>query len=232
MGKMIRLKAKDGFELGAYRADPTGTPKGGIVVIQEIFGVNHHIKNICDQYAKEGYACIAPAIYDRAERDVELGYDEDARKKGFGLRQKIDWPVILADVEAARAELEKSNVGKIGIIGYCFGGSVVWKACVELNGFSAGVSFYGGDVTKSKELKAKCPVQFHFGSEDQGIPLAGVEEFKKAHPEAPVHIYQGAGHGFTCDERGSFHKEAADTSKKRALEFFGQHLTGPARKAA
>jgi carboxymethylenebutenolidase len=123
---MIKLKAKDGFELGAYRADPTGTPKGGIVVIQEIFGVNHHMKNLCDQYAKEGYLCVAPALFDRAERDVDLGYDEDARKKGFGLRQKLDWPQILADVEAARNEV--AGAGKIGIIGYCFGGSVVWNS--------------------------------------------------------------------------------------------------------
>jgi len=229
MGKMIKLKAKDGFELGAYRADPSGTPKGGLVVIQEIFGVNHHMKNICDQYAKEGYACVAPAVFDRAERDVDLGYDEDARKKGFALRQKIDWPQILADVQAARDELK--GVGKVGIIGYCFGGSVVWKACVDLN-FDVGVSFYGGQVPEFKDLKAKCPVQFHFGEEDQGIPLAKVEDFKKAHPEAPVHIYKGAGHGFTCDERGSFHKEAAQTSMKRALDFLKEHLTPPARKAA
>ena len=229
MGKMIRLKTKDGFELGAYRADPTGTPKGGLVVIQEIFGVNHHMKAVCDQYAKEGYACVAPALFDRAERDVDLGYDEDARKKGFGLRQKLNWDQIIADVAAAKDAL--AGTGKVGIIGYCFGGSVVWKACSEID-FDAGVSFYGGQVPEFKDLQAKCPVQFHFGEEDQGIPVAKVEDFKKAHPEAPVFLYKGAGHGFTCDERESFHKEASDLSKKRALEFLGQHLTGPARKAA
>jgi carboxymethylenebutenolidase len=229
MGKMIKLKAKDGFELGAYRADPAGTPKGGLVVIQEIFGVNHHVKNLADQYAKEGFVCVAPALFDRAERDVDLGYDEDARKKGFGLRQKIDWPVILQDVQAAHDALK--GTGKIGIIGYCFGGSVVWKACVDLS-FDVGVSFYGGQVPEFKDLKAKCPVQFHFGELDQGIPLDKVELFKAAHPEAPVYIYKGAGHGFTCDERGSFHDEAAKVSKGRAIEFLNQHLSPPARRAA
>jgi carboxymethylenebutenolidase len=230
MGQTIKLKAKDGFELGAYRADPAGTPKGGVVVIQEIFGVNHHIKNIADQYAKEGYVCIAPQMFDRGERNVELGYGEEDRGRGVALRQKLTWDTILADVAAARDALK--GVGKVGIIGYCFGGSVVWKACCDLDGFSAGVGFYGGQVAEFKDLKPKCPVQLHFGELDQSIPMDKVDAIKAAHPEVPTFVYKGAGHGFTCDERGSFHEEAAKTAKARALEFLGSNLTPPKRAAA
>jgi len=230
MGQMIKLKAKDGFEVGAYRADAQGAPKGGLVVIQEIFGVNHHVKNVCDAYAKDGYTCIAPALFDRAERDVELGYDEDARKKGFGLRQKCDWPGILADVDAARAAL--TGVGKLGIIGYCFGGSVVWRACCDLDGFAAGMAFYGGQIHETATVAPKCPVQFHFGEMDQGIPLDKVELIKKAHPELPVYIYSGAGHGFVCDERGSFHLDSAKLARTRALEFMRTHMNPPTARAA
>ncbi len=230
MGQKIKLKAKDDFELGAYRADPAGTPKGGVVVIQEIFGVNHHIRNLCDQYAKEGYVCIAPQMFDRAERDAELGYGEEDRGKGVALRQKLNWDGILADVAAARDALK--SAGKVGIIGYCFGGSVVWKACCDLDGFAAGVSFYGGQVFEFKDQKPKCPVQLHFGELDQSIAMDKVEAVKAAHPNLPTFVYAGAGHGFTCDERGSFHEEAAKTAKARALEFLGSHLSPPNRAAA
>lgn len=223
MGQNITLKASDGFELSAYRADPDGAPKGGLVLIQEIFGVNSHIRNVCDRFAKQGYVVVAPAMFDRAGKGIELGYEADDRQKGIECRQKLNDDMIMADVNAARDYLKSQNVGKIGIIGFCFGGSVTWMGAVG-GGFDAASSFYGGQVIQTKDAQPKCPVQFHFGETDQSIPLTDVEEIKKAHPDLPAYVYAGAGHGFVCDDRGSYNAEATKLAFQRTDEFFSKNI--------
>ena len=164
MGSMVQLTAKDGHKLGAYRADPSGAPRGAIVVIQEIFGVNHHIKALVDGFAKDGYVAIAPALFDRVSPGIEIGYTPEDQETGRNTRQKLNWDQVLADTQAARDAV--ANVGKVGIVGYCFGGSVAWLAATRLNGFAASVAYYGGNVADFAEEKPKVPVMFHFGAED------------------------------------------------------------------
>jgi len=222
MGQMVKLKSKDGFEIGAYRADPSGTPKGGVVVIQEIFGVNKHIKEVCDGYAKDGYVAIAPALFDRVERDLELGYDPESQEKGKTTRAKLDWDNALADAQAA-AEAIRGDAGKVAIIGYCYGGSVTWLAAARGN-FDAAVSYYGGNAADFADEAPKCPIICHIGTEDRGITAEKVEKIKKAQPQVPVYMYEGAGHGFNCDHRGSWHEASAKLARQRTLDFLAEHI--------
>lgn len=222
MGKTLTLTASDGFQLSAYRADPAGKPKGGLVVIQEIFGVNSHIREVCDGYAKEGYAAVAPALFDRAERGFEVSYTPEDIARGREVRGKIGWDGVMNDVAAAIKAA--SDVGKIGVVGFCFGGSVAWLAATRLSGIVCSVGYYGGQIAQFKDEKAKVPVMLHFGDKDQSIPLSDVEAIKKALPGVPVYVYAGAGHGFSCDHRASFHKESHKLARKRTLEFFAKNI--------
>ncbi len=230
MGKFITIKAKDGHELGAYRADPSGTPKGGLVIIQEIFGIDPHIQETADHYAKQGYVAIAPALFDRIEKGLILGYDPDSFAKARVARGKLTWDGILADCDAAR--LAVKSAGKVGIVGYCFGGSVAWRAATNLP-FDAASSYYGGEVHAFKDEKPKCPVEFHFGEIDQAIPLDKVEEIRKAHPGAQFHIHKGAGHAFTNNHRAAgYNAEATKSAEAQSAAFFEKHLAAAAGKAA
>jgi carboxymethylenebutenolidase len=220
MGTTIKLTSADGFEIGAYRADPAGTPKGGIVVVQEIFGVNNHIRGDTDKFARHGYAAIAPAFFDRIEPGVELAYDEAGIEAGRGYVGKLDIDKVLADVQAAAKVLEA--VGKVGVVGYCWGGTIAWLSATRLGLPSVG--YYGGHIAKAVEEKPKAPVMLHFGEADHAIPLDDVEKIKKAHPDVPIHVYPGAGHGFNCNERGSYDAKSAEIALGRTLEFFGTHV--------
>lgn len=219
-----QLTASDGFKLGAYEALPTNKPKGGVVVIQEIFGVNHHIRAVVDAYAEAGYAAIAPQIFDRAERDVELGYTDQADfQKGIKLAfQDLKRTDVLLDVQAAIDAAAK--YGKVGVVGYCFGGLMTWLAACELNGVAAASAYYGGGIAKEASRTAKCPVIMHFGERDTHIPLSDVETIHKSQPTIEIFIYQ-ADHGFNCDERGSFDANSAKLAKARTLAFFGKQLS-------
>ncbi len=221
MGKTVSLTSKDGHKLDAYRADPTGKPKGALVVIQEIFGVNRHMRSVCDGYAKDGYLCIAPALFDRVAKGIELGYGPDDMPKARDTRGALKWDDVLADVAAAQ-DAVKGN-GKTGILGYCYGGSVAWLGATRMN-FACAVSYYGGNVAEFANEKPKCPVICHIGSEDGSINAEKVAIIKKAQPDVPVYIYQGAGHGFNCDERGSWNEAAAKLARGRALEFLAKHI--------
>jgi carboxymethylenebutenolidase len=227
MGKTLTLTASDGHRLSAYRADPPtssngGKPKGAIVVIQEIFGVNSHIREVCDGFATDGYVAIAPALFDRAERGVEIGYTPDDIARGRDIRAKCEWDDTLKDVAATIKAV--SGVGKVGVVGYCWGGSVAWRAATQLSGVSAAVGYYGGQIAPFKDEKPKAPVMLQFGETDASIPLADVEAIKKAQPGVPVYVYPGAGHGFSCDHRGSFHKPSHEQARERTMAFFAQHL--------
>ena len=221
MGEIIQLTAGDGHQLGAYRANPEGTPKAGLVLLQEIFGVNSHIRSVCDGYAAAGYLVVAPALFDRVKPGIELPYDDDGRTEGFATREKTNFEQNLADAAAAQAVVKEA--GKTAILGFCWGGAIAWQSASKLN-FDASVLFYGGGIAEHLDLDANCPVQMHFGEDDQGIPMTDVEKIKAAKPDIPVHTYAGAGHGFCCDQRGSYHAEATRLGKERTLAFLAEHL--------
>ena len=226
MGTMIKLQAKDGHELDAYLAEPKGTAKGGIVVVQEIFGVTNHIKRVADQFASHGYRVIAPAMFDRAERNVTLAYSEI--EKGREYMRKLVWPQTLADVEAAVNEARRA--GDAAVVGYCWGGTVAHVAASELD-IDAAISYYGGAVAKMLDKKPRCPIMYHFGDRDASIPPSDIELIKKAAPESPVHVYPGAGHGFNCDERSSYSANDAKLALERSLEFLNAHFGSAVRNS-
>jgi carboxymethylenebutenolidase len=221
MGQMIELSASDGFKLSAYRADPSGTPRGGLVVIQEIFGVNSHIRSVCDGYAADGYRVIAPALFDRAERGVDIGYSPEDIQRGVALKQKSGIDPALRDVAAARDAA--GSAGKVGITGYCWGGYVTWMAASRLTGFACAIPYYGGGMLEASGEQPKCPVMAHFGDRDQHILVDGVRKFAAAHPEAQVFIYP-ADHGFNCDQRGSYDAPSAKLARERTLAFVRKHV--------
>jgi carboxymethylenebutenolidase len=222
LGQHITLTASDGHTLGAYRADPAGTPKGGIVVVQEIFGVNSHIRNVTDRFAKEGYVAIAPALFDRQQRDFESGYTPDEIANARKFIANPDWDAMLRDTQAAIDAIK--SAGPIGVVGYCMGGSIAFLAATRLSGLSAAVAYYGGAIVKFADEKPKVPTQMHFGALDQGIPLSDVEIVKEKRPDCEVYIYDGAGHGFSCDERPSYHKASADIAWGRTQDFLVKHM--------
>ena len=222
MGQDIKLKASDGFQLGGYRAEPAGAPKGAVVVIQEIFGVNHHIRSICDRLAAAGYVAVAPSIFDRIEPNFQCGYSPDEVAVARKFVANPDYPAMLLDTQAAIDAVK--NVGPVGIIGFCLGGSVAYAAATKLSGLSAAIGYYGGAVVRSADDKPKVPTQLHFGEKDTGIPLSDVDTIKAKRPDVEVYVYPGAQHGFNCDERASYDKASADIAWPRSLDFFAKHL--------
>jgi carboxymethylenebutenolidase len=228
MGTMIELKSADGTLVPAYEARPTGTPKGAVVVIQEIFGVNSHIRNVADGYAAEGYVALAPAAFHRVKPGVELGYAEADMGEGFGYKTAVEAlpaPGVMQDIQAAIDHVAKVSGGKVGIVGYCWGGLLTWRAACTLTGLSAAAPYYGGGVTTEAEMARhpQVPVLAHFAEEDKWIPLDTVEAFKTAHPEVEVQTY-AAHHGFNCDQRGAWHAPSAQLARERTLAFFAKHL--------
>jgi len=221
MGQQIQLKASDGFGLGGYRADAAGKPKGALVVIQEIFGVNHHIRNVCDRFAAKGYTSLAPAIFDRAKRGVDIGYDKAAMDEGVKLRAAIKLDDTLKDVQAAIDVLQP--IGKVGIIGYCWGGSLAFLAATRLSGLACAVGYYGGMIAAHANEKPKVPTILHFGEKDQGIPMADVEKVRAARPDVKIYTYP-AGHGFSCDERAAFDPASHEKALEVSLAFLKQNL--------
>ena len=222
MGQDIRLKASDNFELGAYRADPSGAPKGAMVVIQEIFGVNHHIRSVCDRLAREGYVAIAPSIFDRSEPNFQCGYTPDEIANARKFVASPDWAAMLRDTQAAIDAVK--STGPVGIIGFCLGGTIAFLAAAEANGLSGAVCYYGGHIIKLVDKTPKCPTQMHFGEKDASIPMSDVDTIKKRHPECEIFVYPDAGHGFNCDERGSYSADAAKLAWQRSVEFLPKHV--------
>lgn len=222
MGETINLTAEDGHKLSAYHVKPAGTPRGGLVVVQEIFGVNHHIRNVSDQFAADGYEVIAPALFDRVERGFETGYTQADIERGRMVRGKLQLDDAVADVRAAVKELRKTG-RKVGVVGYCFGGTIAWLAATRIDDVSAAVGYYGGGIADTAEEQPNAPVMLHFGETDASIPKEHYEKVRLLHPTIPVHVYP-AGHGFSCDERGSYHEPSARQARERTLEFFRTHV--------
>jgi carboxymethylenebutenolidase len=226
MGNFIDLKAADGFVFPAYVAQPAGAPKGGIVVVQEIFGVNSHIRSVADGYAAQGYLAVAPATFHRVKPGVDLGYSPDDMGAGMALKAAVEGlpsPGAMQDIQAAIQHA--AQAGKVGIVGYCWGGLLTWRAACTLDGLSAAVPYYGGGVTTPDEVARvpKVPVMAHFGDQDHWISLESVEAFRRAHPDVEVHVYH-ANHGFNCDQRASYDAASAKLARERTLAFFGKHL--------
>lgn len=220
MGSTIELAAADGHKLSAYRTGPEQAGRA-LVVIQEIFGVNHHMREVCDTFAAHGYAVIAPALFDRVDRGVELGYAPADVAAGRELRAKVPEDGTIADVEAASRAL--GGVPR-GIVGYCWGGTVAWWGATRTASFKAAVGWYGGGIAGTRTETAHCPVQLHFGEQDHGIPLSDVDAIRTAQPKVEVFVYDGAGHGFGCSERDSFQRDARDLAQERTLAFLGQYV--------
>jgi carboxymethylenebutenolidase len=217
----IELKPEGAGAIRAWRADPSGKPKGGIVVIQEIFGVNSHIREVTDKFAAAGYLAVAPAIFEHVEPKFEVGYDTQSRERGMAIMNKVDREQMARDVAAAVAVAKEG--GKVGIVGFCLGGTVAWAAAGRLPGLSAAVGYYGGGIIGLKDLKPKVPTLLHFGDKDTHIPIAGVKDVAAAHPDVEVHIYP-ADHGFNCDQRDSYDAPSAALAWRRTLEFLKKHL--------
>ena len=222
----ITLTAADGFQSSAYVSEPPHAPKGAVVVLQEIFGVNSHIRAVADRYAAAGYLAIAPATFDRVEPGVQLGYTPEDMKRGSGLKAAVEAlppPGVLQDIQAAVDFA--ASAGKVGIVGYCWGGLLVWRAAEKVTGLSAAVTYYGGGMTTGTEPSRKpaVPVMAHFGDQDTHITVDSVKAFEQAHPEVEVHLYE-ANHGFNCDQRGAYNAGAAATALERSLYHFGKHI--------
>ncbi len=222
MGKTVDIETIDDHELTGYLAEPQGQPIGGLVVIQEIFGVNSHIRSVADGFARDGYIVLAPALFNRVAPGIELGYTPEDVEKGREIRAKIDHDDAVRDMAAAVTALKGRPTG---VVGYCWGGSLAWNAATRLDGLSAAVGFYGGMIADMVDEQPRHPVMLHFGETDQSIPLDGVEKIRAAHPDIPIHIYP-AGHGFNCDRRDSYHAASAKLARERTVEFFAAHLTG------
>jgi carboxymethylenebutenolidase len=228
MSQFTNLKAADGFIVPAYVAQPQGKPRAAIVVLQEIFGVNSHIRSVADRFAAEGYLAVAPATFERVKPGVDLGYSEDDMKAGSELKTAVDalpGAGVLQDIQAAIDHAAALGGAKVGITGFCWGGLLTWRAACLLKGLSAAVVYYGGGITSEDEIarQPQCPVMAHFGDQDHWIPMEGIQAFAKAHPEVQVHVYP-ASHGFNCDQRGSYNEAAADVARERSLAFFADKL--------
>ncbi|MDJ0942689.1 MAG: dienelactone hydrolase family protein [Kiloniellales bacterium] len=219
-GRMIELTAGDGHRLSAYRARPAGVPKAGLVIVQEIFGVNRHIRAVTEGFARDGYMAVAPALFDRRERGLELGYEAEDVAHGRELKAATSWEEAAEDTAAAIAVA--AEAGKVGVVGYCWGGSIAWLAACRLP-VAAAVGYYGGQVRELSGETPRCPVMLHFGEQDSAIPLEDVEAVRSRHPKVPIHLYP-AGHGFNCDLRGSYHAESAALAQERSLAFLAEHL--------
>jgi carboxymethylenebutenolidase len=219
MGKMIRLRAADGHELDAYLAEPKGKAVGGVVVVQEIFGVTNHIKRVADQYAEQGYLAIAPAMFDRIKRGVTLDYGEI--QQGLAYMRELKWPNTLADLEAAASKVRGS--GGAAVVGYCWGGTVAHVAASDLD-IDAAISYYGGSVAKMLDKKPRCPIMYHIGDQDHSIPLPDIDKIKETYRDSPLHVYQGAAHGFNCDERSSYSATDARVAFERSIAFLREKM--------
>lgn len=213
----------NGTAITAYRADPAGAPRGGLVLLQEIFGVNAHIRSVIDRYAGHGFSVIAPALFDLVERDVELPYDETGFARGRALKEASPPDSVLPIIDAALAEARQAT-GKAGVIGYCWGGLLVWLSAARLSPDCA-VGYYGGGTADYLDEAPQCPIQLHFGDSDTHIPNDQVAALRQRYPALPVFVHEGAGHGFNCDVRADYHPEAAARAEASALAFFAEHLS-------
>lgn len=221
MGSFIELTAADGHRFAAWQAAPAGKARGALVVAPEIFGVNGHIRSVADGFAADGYLTIAPALFDRVQRDYETGYAPDEIQAGVAIMQKLDFADALKDVAAAIAHAQ--SAGRVAIVGYCWGGTVAWLAAARLAGLACAVPYYGGGMPNHAGESPKCPVLCHFGEKDKSPSPEQARALLARHPDVQAHFYD-AGHGFNCDQRGSYDAGASGLARSRTLAFLAQHV--------
>lgn len=217
----IELKAADGHTLQAWEALPTGTPRGAVVVLQEIFGVNAHIRSVCDRLAAQGWYAIAPALFDRVQRGLEAGYDPEGMAAGRAAKGQVRERHALADVQAAIDHAQRS--GKVAVMGFCWGGTLAWLAATRLYGLDCAVAYYGTQVYEHRDEQPRVPMLLHFGNRDTHIPPEQVDAIAQAHPDLPLYRYDAA-HGFNCDVRPSHDRAGAELAGQRTQAFLEQHL--------
>jgi carboxymethylenebutenolidase len=218
----VKITAKDGHEFSAYCAKPQGAPRGGLLVIQEFFGVNGHIRRVCDQYATDGYVTLSPAIFDRVERDVELGYDEAGMNKGRELRAKLDLSKCMLDIQATIDTA--ASAGKVAALGYCWGGSLAYIASARLNGLACAIGYYGAQIAAHVDETPRVPVMLHYAEKDEYLPQSDIEKVRTAHPSVVIYQYPGTEHGFNCDDRRFYEPKSAAIARERTLSFLGKHV--------
>jgi len=225
LGDFIKLTADDGHTFDAYCAEPEHNPRAGLLVMQEIFGVNGHIRDVCDVFARNGYLALAPAIFDRKRRKVEFDYTAETVLEGRTLKDEVGWDDPIPDMKAGLASLRTSlgSSTKIGVAGYCWGGTLAWLASCRLETDCA-VGYYGGQISQFINEQPKSPIMLHFGSEDAGIPLTMVDAVREVHADVQVYVYEGAGHGFNCDQRADYHPTAFALARERTMAHFAKHL--------
>lgn len=224
MGEHVTLRASDGHELDAYVARPAGTPVAALVVVQEAFGVNSHIRSVADGFAQDGFLAVAPALFDRQQRGAEFGYTGEDAQKGLTLARSGNPENWVKDVGAAIDYARQQTGKKVGVIGYCMGGTAAWLAATRLHP-DAAVGYYGGGIAGFADEELHAPVMLHFGKQDQHIPKQQIDsKVAAAHPEVPIYWYD-AGHGFNTSDRASYNPEAARLARERSLEFLKKHLT-------
>ena len=226
MGDFTTIMARDGHEFQAYLAAPAAKPRGAIVVLQEIFGVNSHIRAVTDSFASAGYTAIAPSLFDRIRRGIQLGYGPEDRQEAIGSMQQIKIDDALKDVGAAIAVIK--NSGRVGVVGYCWGGRLAYLAARDLPVACAVV--YYGKVVDLLDKTPRRPVMYHFGTLDGSIPVSDTEKIKAAHPQGVLHLYEGAEHGFNCEQRASYNPQAAALARQRTLTFFARYVAGEEQK--
>jgi carboxymethylenebutenolidase len=225
MGELTTIMARDGHEFQVYLAAPPARPRGAILVIQEIFGLNRYVRSVADDFAAQGYTAIAPALFGRIRRGIELGYSPDEAREGVGYMQQLKLDQTLKDLAASIAVVHRS--GRVGTVGFCWGGAMSYLAACELP-VSAAVVYYG-KAQQFADRTPKCPVMYHFGTQDTSIPLSDVEKIRAAHPAGIFHLYE-AGHGFSCHERPSYNAQAAQLARQRTLDFLAEYVAGEGRK--
>jgi carboxymethylenebutenolidase len=218
----VELTAQDGHRLGAYCAKPKGQPRGGLVIVQEFFGVNGHIRRVCDQFADDGYLVLSPAIFDRVERNVELGYDEPGMNKGRELRAKLKLDNCMIDIQAA---IDAAGAaGKVAPLGYCWGGSLAYLAAARLSGLACAIGYYGAQIAGHSSETPRVPTLLHYAEVDEYIPQADIEKVRNAQPAVTIYQYPGTEHGFNCDDRKFWEPKAAALARERTLAFIRQHV--------
>ncbi|WP_420223936.1 dienelactone hydrolase family protein [Pigmentiphaga litoralis] len=230
MTRTLDLKAADGFELKAYVAEPEGTPRAALLILPEIFGVNSHIRSVADRYAGHGYLAIAPNMFDRVQPDLDLGYGDEDVKTGQALMRELDWDQAVLDIEAAAQAV--AHAGKVGIVGYCWGGTAAWVAASRSTGRSASgdslitcaVSYYGNAITTVMEDRPRIPMMLHWGEKDHLIALADIERVRDIAPASSQTFIYPTGHGFNCDQRSLYHPESAALAEQRTLDFLKAHI--------
>lgn len=220
-GEMISMTMGDGESLGVYHVQPKGDRRGGLVLIQEIFGVTDHIRDLCDGFADDGYEVLAPALFDREAPGLEASYSEADIKHAMSIaREQHPFDQSIRDTQICIDQL--CDQGPVFITGYCYGGSVTWAAACRCDGLSAASAFYGSLIPKLANETPRCPIILHFGNKDTGIPLEGVDEVRSKHPDVSVYLYD-AGHGFNSDRRANYHQESAELARKRTLALFREN---------